>query len=43
MIFSDMEQRSFGDNVYTSKFNIDEADMDQSDLLKNIVEFNNKS
>ena len=33
-----MEQRSFGDNVYTSKFNIDKADMDQSDLLKNIVE-----
>ena len=33
--------RSFGDNIYTDKFNIDEAEMDQSNLLKNLVEFNN--
>ena len=35
--------RSFGDNIYTGKINIDEAEMDQNYLLKNIVEFNNKS
>ena len=34
--------RSFGDNIYTGKINIDEAEMDQSNLFKNIVEFNNK-
>ena len=34
--------RSFGDNIYTGKFNIDEAEIDQSNLVKNIVEFNNK-
>ena len=33
--------RSFGD-VYTGKFNIDEAEIDQSNLVKNIVESNNK-
>ena len=35
--------RSFGDNIYFGKINIDEAEMDLSNLLKNIVEFNNKS
>ena len=35
--------KSFGDNIYTGKINIDEAEMDQSNLFKNIVEFNNKS
>ena len=31
--------RSFGDNIYTGKINIDEAEIDQ----KNIVQFNKKS
>ena len=35
--------RSYADNIYTGKINIDEAEMDQRNLLKNIVEFNNKS
>ena len=35
--------RSYVDNIYTGKINIDEAEMDQRNLLKNIVEFNNKS
>ena len=32
-----------GDNIYTGKINIDEAEMDQSSLLENMVIFNNKS
>ena len=28
-----------GDNIYRGKINLDEAEMDQSNLLKNIVEF----
>ena len=35
--------RSFGDSIYTCKINIDEAEMDQSNLLGNMVEFNNKT
>ena len=35
--------RSFGDNIYAGKINTDEAEMDQSNLLENIVEFNDKS
>ena len=35
--------RSFGKRIYTSEINIDEAEMDQSDLLKDFAEFNNKS
>ena len=35
--------RSFGDSIYTSKITIDEADMDQTNLLENIATFNNKS
>ena len=35
--------RSFGDNIYPGKINIDEAEMDQSNLLKKLVKFNNKS
>ena len=35
--------RSFDDSIYTDKINIDEAEMDQSNLLKNMVEFNKKS
>ena len=35
--------RSFSDSIYTSKITIDEADMDQTNLLENIATFNNKS
>ena len=35
--------RSFGDGIYTGKIKIDEAEIDQNNILKNIVEFNNKS
>ena len=43
--------RSFGENIYTSKINVDNAEMDQTNLSKksnlsnieNIVNFNNKS
>ena len=34
---------SFGDSIYTGKINIDEAEMDQSNLLENMVTFNNNS
>ena len=34
--------RSFGDNIYTGKINTDEAEMDQSNLVENMAEFNNK-
>ena len=36
-------KRSFGDYIYTGKISIDEAEMDQSNLLKNMAEFNDKS
>ena len=29
--------RSFGDSTYTDKINIDEAEMDQDNLLQNMV------
>ena len=35
--------RSFGDSIYTGKISIDEVEMDQTNLLDNIVNFNNKS
>ena len=35
--------RFFGYSIYTLKANIAEAEEDRSNLLKNIVEFNNKS
>ena len=35
--------RSFSDNIYTGKINLGVAEMDQSNLLKNIVEFYKKS
>ena len=35
--------RSFGESIYTGKINIDEAEMDQNNLLKSFVEFNNNS
>ena len=34
---------SFGGSIYTSKINIDEAEMDQSNLLKQLVAFTEKS
>ena len=33
----------FGENIISGKITISEADEDQSNLLENIVEFNNKS
>ena len=33
--------RSFGDNIYIGKINIDEAEKNQSNLLENLAEFNN--
>ena len=35
--------RSFNDTICASKIDIDEAEMDQSNLLDNMAEFNNKS
>ena len=32
--------RSLGDNIYTWKISIDEAEMDQSNLLEKMTEFN---
>ena len=34
---------SFGNSIYTGKFNIKEAEMDQRNLLQSMVKFNNKS
>ena len=34
--------RSFGDNVYTGKINLNEDDRDQINLLEKMVEFTNK-
>ena len=35
--------RSFGDSVYNGKIIIDEAEMEQTNLVENIVDFSNKS
>ena len=35
--------RSFGDNICTCKIDIDESEMDQSNLLENIVELDKNS
>ena len=35
--------RSFGDSIYTGKISIDEAEMDQTNLLRNSIRSNNKS
>ena len=35
--------RSFGDSIYSGKINIDEAEIDQSNLLKNWGNFREKS
>ena len=42
MVFNNLK-RCFVDNIYAGKISIDEAEMDQSNLLKNMVEFNVKS
>ena len=34
--------RSFGDSIYTGKINIDETEMDQSNLLEYMVKSNNR-
>ena len=33
---------SFGDNIYNGDISIDEAEMDQRNILENMVEVNNK-
>ena len=33
----------FGESIYTGKISIEEAEMNQTNLLENIVNFNNKS
>ena len=35
--------RSFGESIYTGIINTDEAEMDQSNLLKILIEFNDRS
>ena len=35
--------RSFGDNIYTGKITINKVDRDQSNVLENMIEFNNRS
>ena len=35
--------RSFSDSIFAVKINIDEAEINQSNLLKNMVEFNEQS
>ena len=41
--FQKLETRkSLGDNIYTGKINIEEAEMNQSNLLENMAEFNDK-
>ena len=35
--------RSFGDSIYTGKINMEEAEIDQNNLLKNMVNFDKKS
>ena len=32
----------FSDDIYSDKINIDEAEMNQSNLLENMVKFNKK-
>ena len=34
---------SFGDNIYISKISINQTEMDQTNLLENMIELNNKS
>ena len=41
--FSTISVRSFGDNISTGKCSINEAEMNQTNLLENMIEFNNNS
>ena len=34
--------KTFGENIYDGRTNIDQTEMDQGNLLKNIVEFRNR-
>ena len=43
MIFNKMKIGSFGKGIYTGKINMDEPEMNQSNLLENRVEFDNKT
>ena len=43
MIFSNMKRYNPLVSIYTGKINIDEAEMDQVNWLKNLVGFNNRS
>ena len=36
-------KRSFGENIYSGKITIDQADQEQADLLEYILNFNNKA
>ena len=36
-------KRSFGDNIYTGRINVNEAEMHQSNFLENTIQFNNKT
>ena len=35
--------RSFGESIHAGKINKDEAEMNQSNLLKNLMDFNDRS
>ena len=35
--------KSFGDDIYSSKITINEADQEQADLVEYILNFNNKT
>ena len=43
MLFSNMKLSSFGKSIYSQKASIVKSEENQSNVLKNIVEFNNKS
>ena len=44
MVFKKFETiRSFSNSIYNGKISIDEAEMKQTNLYKNIVDFSNKS
>ena len=40
--FTVFKTRFFGENIYSSKIIIDEANQEQADLLEHILNFNNK-
>ena len=41
--FETIRYRYFCENIHTNKISIDEAEMDQTNLLENLVKFNNKT